>query len=90
MKIVLKNYCSVTKQDIHVTDAFDRTPLETAEQNFKNDVAKLLRTHGKYNIQGGDTSIRSVLRSATAVKTSVNNQIRKIQQVKLSVNSQCH
>ena len=33
--------------DIHVTDAFGRTPLETAEQNFKNDVAKLLRSHGK-------------------------------------------
>ena len=35
------------KTDIHVTDAFGRTPLETAEQNFKNDVAQLLRTHGK-------------------------------------------
>ena len=35
------------KTDIHVTDAFGRTPLETAEQNFKTDVAKLLRTHGK-------------------------------------------
>ena len=34
--------------DIHMTDAFGRTPLETAEQNFKNEVAKLLRTHGKY------------------------------------------
>ena len=33
--------------DIHVTDAFGRTPLETAEQNFKNDVAMLLRSHGK-------------------------------------------
>ena len=33
--------------DIHVTDAFGRTPLETAEQNSKNDVAKLLRSHGK-------------------------------------------
>ena len=33
--------------DIHVTDAFGRNPLETAEQNFKNDVAKLLRSHGK-------------------------------------------
>ena len=33
--------------DIHVPDAFGRTPLETAEQNFKNDVAKLLRSHGK-------------------------------------------
>ena len=36
------------KTDIHVTDAFGRTPLETAKQNFKIDVAKLLRTHGKY------------------------------------------
>ena len=35
------------KTDIHVTDAFSRIPLETAEQNFKNDVAKLLRSHGK-------------------------------------------
>ena len=35
------------KTDMHVTDAFGRTPLETAEQNFKNDVAKLLRSHGK-------------------------------------------
>ena len=35
------------KTDMHVTDAFSRTPLETAEQNFKNDVAKLLRSHGK-------------------------------------------
>ena len=33
--------------DMHVTDAFGRTPLETAEQNFKNDVAMLLRSHGK-------------------------------------------
>ena len=33
--------------DIHEPDAFGRTPLETAEQNFKNDVAKLLRSHGK-------------------------------------------
>ena len=35
------------KTHMHVTDAFGRTPLETAEQNFKNDVAKLLRSHGK-------------------------------------------
>ena len=35
------------KTDIHVTDAFGRIPLETAEQNFKNDVARLLRSHGK-------------------------------------------
>ena len=35
------------KTDMHVTDAFGRTPLETAEQNFKNDVAKLLRSYGK-------------------------------------------
>ena len=33
--------------DTNVTDAFGRTPLDTAEQNFKNDVAKLLRTYGK-------------------------------------------
>ena len=38
------------KTDIHMTDTFGRTPLETAEQNFKNEVAKLLRTHGK-NLQ---------------------------------------
>ena len=36
------------KTDMHVTDAFGRTPLETAEQNFKNDVAMLLRSHGKF------------------------------------------
>ena len=35
------------KTDMHVTDAFGRTPLETAEQNFKSDVAKLLRSYGK-------------------------------------------
>ena len=35
------------KTDIHVTDGFNKIPLETAEQNFKNDVAKLLRSHGK-------------------------------------------
>ena len=35
------------KTDIHVVDAFGRTPLETAEQYFKDDVAKLLRSHGK-------------------------------------------
>ena len=35
------------KTDMHVTDAFGRTPLETAEQNFKNGVAKLLRSYGK-------------------------------------------
>ena len=34
--------------DIHVADAFDRTPLVAAEQNFKTDVARLLRSHGKY------------------------------------------
>ena len=33
--------------DIHVADAFDRTPLVAAEQNFKTDVARLLRSHGK-------------------------------------------
>ena len=33
--------------DIHVADAFGRTPLVAAEQNFKTDVARLLRSHGK-------------------------------------------
>ena len=36
-----------SKMNIHVTDAFGRTPLETAEQNFKNDVAELLQNHSK-------------------------------------------
>ena len=35
------------KIDMNVTDAFGRTPLETAEQNFKIDVANLLRSRGK-------------------------------------------
>ena len=35
------------KTDMHVTDAFGRTPLEIAEQNFISDVAKLLRSYGK-------------------------------------------
>jgi len=35
------------KINMHVTDAFGRTPLETAEQNFKTDVAKLLQSHSK-------------------------------------------
>ena len=35
------------KTDIHVTDAFGRTPLETAAQNFNNDVTKLLLSYGK-------------------------------------------
>ena len=39
--------------DIHVTDAFDRTPLETAEQNFKSATAKLLRSYGKYMLLDG-------------------------------------
>ena len=39
--------------DIHVTDAFGRTPLETAEQNFKSATAKLLRSHGKYMLLDG-------------------------------------
>ena len=38
------------KTDIHVTDAFGRTPLEIAEHYFKTTVAKLLRSHGKYQI----------------------------------------
>ena len=36
------------KTDIHVIDAFGRTPLEIAEQYFKTTVAKLLRSHGMY------------------------------------------
>ena len=35
------------RTDMRVTDIVGRTPLETAEQNFKNNVAKLLRSHGK-------------------------------------------
>lgn len=35
------------KTDIRVTDEFGKTSLQTAEQNSKNDVAKLLRSHGK-------------------------------------------
>ena len=44
----VKELLNCTKVDIHVADAFGRTPLETAEQNFKSDVAKLLRSHGKH------------------------------------------
>ena len=33
--------------DINVTDAFNRTPLQAAKQNFKSDVVKLLSCHGK-------------------------------------------
>lgn len=33
--------------DAHVPDEFGKTPLETAERNSKNDVTKLLRSHGK-------------------------------------------
>ena len=36
------------RTDIHVTDAFGRTPLEIAEQYFKTTVAKLLRSYGEY------------------------------------------
>ena len=36
--------------DIHVTDAFGRTPLETAEKNFKTATAKLLRSYGKIKV----------------------------------------
>ena len=43
----IKELLDCNKVDIHVTDSFGRTPLETAEQNFKSDVAKLLRSHGK-------------------------------------------
>ena len=43
----VKALLDCNKADIHVADAFGRTPLETAEQNFKSDVAKLLRSHGK-------------------------------------------
>ena len=35
------------KTDIHVTDTYGRTPVETAELSCKSDVAKLLRSHGK-------------------------------------------
>jgi len=35
------------KINIHVTDAFGRTPLETAEQNFRYEIAKLLQSHSK-------------------------------------------
>jgi len=35
------------KTDVHVTDAFGRTAMEIAEQNFKTDVAKSLRSNGK-------------------------------------------
>ena len=35
------------KTDLRVTDAFGRTPTETAEQNFKTDVARSLRSHGE-------------------------------------------
>ena len=43
----IKELLKCHKTDIHVTDAFGRTPLETAEQNFKTTVATLLRSHGK-------------------------------------------
>ena len=33
--------------NLHVTDDFGKTPLETAEQNSKSDAAKLLRSHGE-------------------------------------------
>lgn len=35
------------KTDVHVTDTYGRTPVETAELSCKSDVAKLLRSHGK-------------------------------------------
>ena len=35
------------KTDMHVPDAFNRTPLQAAKQNFKSDVVKLLICHGK-------------------------------------------
>ena len=44
----VKELLDCYKTDIHVIDAFGRTPLETAEQNFKSDVAKLLRSYGKH------------------------------------------
>ena len=35
------------KVDINLTDAFGRTPLETARQNSKFGVTKLLRNYGR-------------------------------------------
>ena len=35
------------KVDMHVTDAFGRTPLRIAENNSRNDIAELLRSYGK-------------------------------------------
>ena len=43
---------------LHITDAFGRTPLQTAEQHNKTDVAKLLRSQGKkYQWFGSSTSL---------------------------------
>ena len=43
----IKELLKYHKTDIHMTDAFGRTPLQTAEQNLKTTVATLLRIHGK-------------------------------------------
>ena len=44
----VKELLEYHKTDIHVTDAFGRTPLEIAEQYFRTTVATLLRSSGKY------------------------------------------
>ena len=44
----VKELLEYDETDINVVDAFNRTPLEAAGQNFKTDVAKLLRSYGKY------------------------------------------
>ena len=38
---------SCNKVDICATDAFGRTPLETAKQSFKSDVVNLLQNYGR-------------------------------------------
>ena len=43
----VKELLKCHKIDINLTDAFGRTPLEAAEENFKNNVAKLLRNYGR-------------------------------------------
>ena len=44
----VKQLLKYHKTDIHVRDAFGRTPLEIAEQYFRTTVATLLRSYGKY------------------------------------------
>ena len=43
----IKELLKCHKTDIHMTDAFGITPLETAEQNFKTTITTLLCSHGK-------------------------------------------